>query len=363
MVEPSTDFYSACRIGDISMVKRLLKTLPISEINRKTNGSTPLHVACYRGHTDIVRLLLQLDGIDISTKNDYECVAYEEAANNEIKWLFEELYYSNETVNSLFGIMDKIEWFDAYQNAYRIASENHKYMRRWLTKIPLKTLLIEIDEGYINILGLKKPDYEKIKNQMRQAIDYNDPIPLIRVYTSSQKFSLRLNKDLAKLGSDFRFRNTESYRDNEPPKSLGQYLFATIFINHPKFEEFQHSGVTYRGMTIKQNDFEQYSSGSWMMTRSFLSTSKCREVASVYATGYSRQSFRDGHRLALPVICIYHTKNPRSSLDVSKESLYPDEKEVLIIPFVVFKVRSIREKIDDEITEIDLEEYDFAETS
>ncbi|CAF4500767.1 unnamed protein product [Rotaria socialis] len=55
----TSPFYKACRHNDISSVKNYLQTISAEEINQiEPNGSTALHVAAYRGHEEIVELLL-----------------------------------------------------------------------------------------------------------------------------------------------------------------------------------------------------------------------------------------------------------------------------------------------------------------
>ncbi|CAF2634740.1 unnamed protein product [Rotaria sp. Silwood2] len=56
----ASEFYWACRNGDIERVKQLLLTISYNDLNTlEPNGSTPLHAATYFGHTEIVHLLLQ----------------------------------------------------------------------------------------------------------------------------------------------------------------------------------------------------------------------------------------------------------------------------------------------------------------
>ena len=85
-------FYLACRNGDVEFVKNHLKTLSptIWNPNQFESGvnSTLLHAASYYGHTEIVKLLIEY-GCDRSQTNSYGLTACEEAANDEIRQLFE----------------------------------------------------------------------------------------------------------------------------------------------------------------------------------------------------------------------------------------------------------------------------------
>ncbi len=168
-----------------------------------------------------------------------------------------------------------------------------------------------------------------------------------------------LNRDLAEIGSNFRFLSTQNlfnsgYLDNEAPIGLGQHIFAAILINHPHLQPYYHTGTTYRGMNITLDDLKEYEKGKIVMTRSFLPTSKSQDVAEIFI------KYDDINHP--PVMCIYKIIQQRSSLAIEEISLVSGEEEVLIIPFVVFEVKEhrdieiIREGKHRRITEIVLEE-------
>ncbi|CAF1662721.1 unnamed protein product, partial [Adineta ricciae] len=84
-------FYLACRNGDVEYVRNYLTILSPTKWNPNEIeihiNSTPLHAASFYGHAEIVKLLLQY-GCDRSQTNSYGLTAYEEAANDEIRQLF-----------------------------------------------------------------------------------------------------------------------------------------------------------------------------------------------------------------------------------------------------------------------------------
>ena len=86
-----SEFYLACRNGDVKFVEHYLKNLsdPKCQLNHSEPSvkSTPLHAASYYGHKEIVQLLLQHE-CDRSQLNGYGLTAFEEAANDEIRALF-----------------------------------------------------------------------------------------------------------------------------------------------------------------------------------------------------------------------------------------------------------------------------------
>ncbi|CAF0973672.1 unnamed protein product [Didymodactylos carnosus] len=82
----ASDFYWACRNGEIERVKQLLKDIPYEDLNHlEPNGSTPLHAASYVGQTEIVHLLLHERGCRRDLLNRYDLTAYEEAFSDEIR--------------------------------------------------------------------------------------------------------------------------------------------------------------------------------------------------------------------------------------------------------------------------------------
>src|SRR5579871_3274350 len=86
-----SEFYQACRNGDVEFVKDYLNKLSPTKYNpnefEPNVKSTPLHAAAYYGYKDIVELLIE-HGCDRSEINQYGLTAYEEAANDEIRQLF-----------------------------------------------------------------------------------------------------------------------------------------------------------------------------------------------------------------------------------------------------------------------------------
>jgi hypothetical protein len=354
--------YVACENNDIDQVRQLLPTLNKNELNKQDpNNRTALHAAALYGHTKVLELLLAREDIDQSIQNQWGCIAKDEAPA-QLKFLFDKTSTQHEIDNTEENndcASESIEWLDSYRNAYRIACENHTYLKRWLTKVSFTRLVEELDTGYVDNVDFGDDKIDQkilIKTYMKQAIDNNDPIPIVRAYTEKTPFVFKLNEDLANGGSNFRFElsfamSKTGYRDNDPPKGFGHYIFAAILSHHPKLQQYRHYiGTTYRGMNIKRSDLDQYEKGEFILTRTFLSSSTDHNVA---------QNFLNDHPLdSTPnyrVICTYHIRNAPTTIDVHTISTYPNENEILIIPFTTFKIISIKKNLDD-ITYIELDE-------
>jgi hypothetical protein len=363
MTEPSSSqpnaFYSACCDNDL---KRVQETVKPSEVNQiDIDGNTALHIASSRGYIELVQFLLRYH-VSRKIRNNDGFTAEEVASSEEIKDIFKATFRPMSDSKHFVAATSDVEWLDNYKNAYRISYENNEHMKRWLLKVPLEKLLNELDSGYIDKIQFSNEAGKQIiKAYIQAAIDWENPVGLIKAYTSAGNGFYRiLNRDLAEIGSNFRFLSTQNlfnsgYLDNEAPKDLGQHIFAAILINYPGFRSYYHTGTVYRGMNITPSDLEEYKTDNIVMTRSFLSTSEERIIPELFI----RFDDCDNH---LPVMCIYKVSNPRSSLAIKDISCISGENEVLIVPFVVFQVKkqrnveTIRENERYRLIEIELEE-------
>lgn len=334
--------YNACCNNDYDTFRG---NLVVSSIDAALDdqGNTALHIATREGQEEIVRLLLRYHALRTVLNNEGK-TAMQMTSNDAILKFYQTAYRTLEDVkaeNPYVGNeseVESIEWLDSYRNAYRISYENHEHMKRWITKVPLKKLLEEIRDNYIGKLVFPNPETQTdIKTQVEYGIEENNPMPLAIVYTGASGFCTRLNTDLAKLGSDFRFISTRlDYPDNEPPKDLGQYIYASLLINHTIFRPYRHASKTFRGMTVTPEDLAVYAPSKIVITRSFLSTSKQRPVAEFYLGLTDIIKFP-------PIICIYNILNHQSSLCLESFSNFPEEEEVLIVPFIAFEITTVTE--------------------
>jgi hypothetical protein len=225
-VEKKRLLYDACCNNDSTTVRR---DPIISAINTALDdqGNTALHIATLHGHADIIRLLLRYH--PSRTSLNHEGKTPEQMTSDEaIKKTFQIPFRSLPNASENHYVADKlevepIEWLDSYRNAYRISYENHEHMKRWITKVPLKKLLEAIIKDYIDKMDFPADTTRtSVKDLLQYSIDENNSLPLAMVYTGNSGLCTRLNKDLAKLGSDFHFVSTRlDYPDNEPPRNLG----------------------------------------------------------------------------------------------------------------------------------------------
>ena len=71
MPEPTKLIIKAAKAGDVASVKKLLSGDQSLVKARDSDGSTPLHCATWKGHLDVVALLLK-SGADVNAVNENE---------------------------------------------------------------------------------------------------------------------------------------------------------------------------------------------------------------------------------------------------------------------------------------------------
>ncbi|CAF4598852.1 unnamed protein product, partial [Rotaria sp. Silwood2] len=185
----------------------------------------------------------------------------------------------------------------------------------------------------------------------------------IKAYTLTNFFYKVLNRNLALYILEY-FDETKTFSSNYRLVNCLVHI-VTLLIYNPNLPQYQYQGICYRGMRITQNDFNQYQLNQHVLNRTFLSTSTDRQVAAMFA-GEGQQSqmrYTPNNHCALQYSCLcqYLIKQNSTAMDIQSISTRPDEKEILIIPFSVFKVMKIKRNYLDDSTasisiEIELEE-------
>ncbi|CAF1496566.1 unnamed protein product [Rotaria sp. Silwood1] len=342
-VKPSK-FYFSCRNNDIDSVTSLLSTLTLGEINQiEPNGSTALHAAAYYGNKEVVKLLLS-KGAQRMIKNVHGCTPYDEAKTEDIKKLFQRMERAEAESRSRFaGVKGpSYEWIFVKSDPSSYASFNRESLWKCQNDEEFDRLCRGIQQYYINENGplADVKHIESVRLFIDTAIKNNDPTQVVRAYTAESGFYHRVNTDLAQMPTHW--SGTKHERN-----------IASIMLFHPVFQSFSFTGETYRGMIMSLEDLQDYVVDSVFMNKTFLSTSKERTRAESFAIS-------DGSSTVFEVICKYSIKHTGTALAIENISEYPAEKEVLILPYASFKVKSIRKSSGKAgvFTEIDVEEED-----
>ncbi|CAF1494692.1 unnamed protein product, partial [Didymodactylos carnosus] len=369
----SADLYHACENNNIEQVMRYIESENINNIiNEKLHpsGSTALHIASHKGHNEIVKLLLK-NGAFRSTTNKYGLTPFEEARTEETKDLFRRI----NTRHSFIGNPDDadyIEWVIADTDLVKECEHfrNGTDSLKRYDYLATRELLAEIINYYIKEYlvqneGLPDAQIKEIEYDFTEALHQRDIIHyLIKAYTSSTaNFHKILNKHLAKYLMDYFDQKVHFSRNYRLINCLKNIV--ALLIHHPDFINHHFIGTTYRGMLMTENDLEKYQTGSLIMNRTFLSTSKKLTVAEFFAGEGQQNTSRktpDRTHIQISVVCQYKIKNTRTALNIESMSSILDEQEVLITPFATFNVTNV--KRHDPTTnpsvsvEIELEEYE-----
>ncbi|CAF0981184.1 unnamed protein product [Rotaria sp. Silwood1] len=353
-----TDFYLACRDNDYKKVRELLRTMTLDEVDRlDSNGSTALHAACYYGNAKIVKLLLK-KGADRAIQNKYECLPYDEAANDEIKELFLRVPNSNRLVSDTGAI----EWILIDDDVMETAKEERYIIKSLYDNstgtTPIDKMFEKIEKNYINKGLTNVGGMKQIRRYFRKATEQQNTLWIIKAYTAETDFYRILNNEIAAGASQYQ---------NER-----RYIIALI--SHDiRLNELTFIGTAYRVVRINNDELKKYEVDCSLMTKSFVSSSIDRKVAELFlcqreATQSETQVMTrkkiDGTLIKTWIMCRYEIKHRRTGLHIENPSQYANEGEVLIMPYSVFQVKEIRKvqlpffEDDQFMTEIDLEECD-----
>ena len=316
----ASEFYWACRNGNIDRARELIRTIPFNELNRlEPNGSTPLHAASYHGNADIVRLLLNKYGCRRDHLNRFGLTAFEEARDEEIRRLFYRpnevnRFCEDENVTDRFELIVKDD-DDKSESIKEDISDTH---------------LIEILTGILrNNVVPDHPEYRKCLWLINQAFKERRPEYLLRLYTIETSF----------------YRALSDIKGREAFVSKLRMLLEKLA---PRY--FQ--GVSYRGVQMTNNDLNAYrwayKNEGIIRTKTFFSTSLDPQVAESFTNDLAV----DDHKKNVLMIFNFSEKCDtainlgRLSPSLSCISEYENEAEVLLLPNTLFRVKQI-ESFDD----------------
>lgn len=339
-----SQFYFACRNNEIETVRSVLPKLTLKQINQiEPNGSTALHAATYYGHEKIVKLLLS-NGAERMIKNLHGCTPLDEAQSDELKRLFRRVDERGTESQSRFSEEKgpSFEWIFVRGDPSSYASFNRRSLLKCENTEEFQRLCQGIRKYYINENGPLDDvkHIEEVRSFFDRAIEANDPRLIVRAYTAETGFYHRLNQDLSQLPTHW-------------SGSKHERNIASMMLFHPVFADFWFTGVTYRGFTMSADDLKEYVVDSVFMNKTFLSTARERRATDSFIESKGSPS-------VFVVVCTYITKHQGTALAIEDLSEYPDEKEVLILPYAAFKVKSISQSTrkSNQVIEIVAEEED-----
>ncbi|UJR19457.1 hypothetical protein I4U23_022588 [Adineta vaga] len=355
--DEGSEFYRACRYGDVQRVKELLPFIPYEDLNKpEPNGSTPLHAASSNGELEIVRLLLHERGCRRNHINRHGLTAYDEALSDEMRQLFhrpdEKNRFCQEEV--------------ATENMF-IVTTDEEYS---------ELEAFSADKWLQGHNGSEAVDKVKLQVAMIKGFAQFKFLTLVGNYTSLESaFSDRsLLRDLNKLLDEHvkdghrEFEHckalvADTFKEHKPEHLLRLYTLETPFYdalsNHSdimsmplalsldKLKPRYFQGISYRGLKMTEENLRTYQwalkSNGAIRTRTFCSTTLKQSVAERYAAK-SRSS--DGKRsvlmiLTFPEKCDTAINLGKLSSKLPCLSAYENEAEILVTPFTLFVVTQI----------------------
>lgn len=231
----------------------------------------------------------------------------------------------------------------------------------------LKKKIFSIINGYLTLRLNEMTDRSQmndIRNLFKKAMQECDPNSIIEAYTTSQSFTELLNKDMARIVTHdiqngcSQFSCDILYTTQDGTKSI-----ASILYHHSDF--IAHSGTFYRGIVLS-HELPHLQVNCCVMTNTFISTSKRPNIADIFSAFDQTSNQQDQTRIL--IFCTYIIKNLNGTcraLDISSISKHPEEEEVLILPYSVFRITKRKTtqlpNAQSKRIEIELEQYDESE--
>ncbi|CAF0996600.1 unnamed protein product [Rotaria sp. Silwood1] len=225
-----SEFYLACRTGDLGTIQRLLPTLSLDALNRiEPNGSTALHAACHYGHIDVVRLLLE-KGAQRRLLNKFNLIPVDEAQSREMKQLFDRP--TTAATQRFVGETPQVEWSKAGLHSAYTAFGN------WDNPVEFENIQMASDE-ISNAQELSDAaGMDQIQYFLNMAVETSDYTYFIRAYTAETDFYKRLNR----LHAQTKLGYTEVDRNKWFIK------FATVLKGNWHMRKYWWTGMCFRGI-------------------------------------------------------------------------------------------------------------------
>lgn len=375
-----SDFYCACRDGDIEYVRTHIDNLSKEEIDKiEPNGDTALHAATRKEHKEIVQLLIQRQCSRIVMNKDglmpHEEIKTEDMHNVYKRPTLTRFHEDNiQTSLDTFKPGDQ-EIVDQVVHDYVKSFENEKQLAEYSLKQQTTAMWLNFFSIVTSKFGklLRRPDFKPELFDLEHDRDFNEFLrkaindekacektidalkkaekskhiePLITLYTSEfgnsqMAFYEILNKQLSIAAENN--ENTAHFCD--------RFLYE-FEMKRDQLENRAHTGKTYRGVSLAKGQLKLYEDLSTpekkgiIATRVFTSTSTSKDMALNFT--YVRGNDQEG------VLFVFNIATSCSGIiSVKDVSEFPGEEEVLIIPGNLFRVQEVKK--DREPVEIHLE--------
>ena len=236
----------------------------------------------------------------------------------------------------------KIDWperqlkIDDSHKTIEISERFQRNLKNLHELSSIQYLIRIIDEMFLQYLP-NEAVWNSVREMFERARQENSPELVVRAYTSEQSFTRCLNNHLA--ANSHHFLKLYCTIQNCPILSRTQdytEAFSTI-LTHPKLDRYVVQNTTlYRGAVLQDGKLlHSCQVGATILTTAIISTTMDRNVALCFCDCPYDELF--------PILWIYtiHGTHRRSALSVEMLSKHPDEREVIILRYVPFKVTSV----------------------
>ena len=261
-------------------------------------------------------------------------------------------------VHNVLRQRDRLEWsqwhllIDDDYKAVEISRSFHQEIEKSNVSSDIASKIDTISEAFLRFMPVDD-NGTRIRAFFQEAREKDSPKPIIKAFSLSAEFTSCINKHLAantfhtlKLCCTL-FNCSFLARTQEFTEAVTRLLF------HPKLDKLLvRNRTVYRGAVIKDgNLIAPYKKDTVIITTTFLSTSASRDVAEIYAA--------DPCGSNTSIFFTYNISNIRrhTALDISEENGFPDEKEILILRYVPFKIQSVARTNNGRRISICLHEY------
>jgi hypothetical protein len=356
-----SQFYiEACRSGNIEQVRDLLPSMTYTEINQTdADGNTGLHITCIQNNYDLAVLLLHSDiGNAFCSRtilNKQDLNAYECVRSERVRLLFarpastDNRFIDTNHARSLFQLHPKYhtendqpemtipnDWDhgctcqeNANDGRFMLAVPHAPWLIRKFFKLRTESEACEIVRNLIERSFENNITCQGLIKQLDLFIQEKNVDHLLTLYTKEMEFCKVLHVETNAFMTLLYL-----YLDKLAGRAFGP-------------------GDTFRGMAIV--DPHQYrttiNSYRWaeqndkyvLETRVLQSTSEKRSTAEFFLDANKPQN-----QPSSVVLCHYVFPNKCfTALNLQGISAFPDEAEVLILPFTLFKVTKVEEISSD----------------
>jgi ankyrin repeat protein len=333
-----SEFYFACRNNDINTVRRLLDEHSLEDLDQmEPNGSTGLHAACFYKNIEIIQLLLER-GFSRCVINKFNNMPADESETDEIRELFKRPKTSNRFGGHIPYEREKLLWI------FIDGHDQHVIQYRTSDTYDGKRLEYGLFNGdkILQQLCNNMPKIDVIRRLFNRAIKEKDCTRLLQAFTAETDFYNRINNYLISC-------NEQMINNGSVQPNITSEFIDTIRLNQQLHKNYQFEGTCYRSIKIKShNELNNYKVGAKLINRTFLSTTKDRQLAEEYV-----RDNEDGQENT--VIISFKIRYSKTALDMEYISEYPHEKEILIMNNTIFKVIHVTTKPNLDV-EIELRE-------